>query len=147
MDESFGIWLARKLEENRFSRLEFSRQVGVSHAAVDFWVNGQTIPRPRNCKEIARVLNVPYQEIMRLAGHLPFDDYPPLNENAARIAIDTYNTIAREAGDSTLLNPYVLGPTDRKLWELWRELPESARQRVIEVVETMSREVGMPPER
>lgn len=42
----------------------------LSRTSVYDYLNGNRIPDPRSCREIARVLGVPFEQVMEWAGHI-----------------------------------------------------------------------------
>lgn len=67
----FSQWLVAQLEHRGWSRIDLSRQCGVSHVAITHVINGERNPGPDLCRAIARAFEMPEEEVFRLAGLLP----------------------------------------------------------------------------
>lgn len=71
MSDKLALWLSNKLKACNMSARELGRRIGVSHGHANNIVNGTTIPSAQVCNDIARVLAVPPETVLRMAGHLP----------------------------------------------------------------------------
>lgn len=65
---SFGSRLDALIQERvkkeKFSQSELARQLGVSRVAVSQWVTGKTEPNTETIGRIAKILNVPTDELI-----------------------------------------------------------------------------------
>lgn len=52
----FGENLKKKLKERQISQATLAKEMGVSRTCVEFWCNGQTIPRYERLAQLARFL-------------------------------------------------------------------------------------------
>jgi transcriptional regulator with XRE-family HTH domain len=64
-------WIEQERERRNWSINELARQAGLSPGTVADVLNQRTNPGLQFCTEIARALNVPPENILRLAGLLP----------------------------------------------------------------------------
>lgn len=65
----FGKWLQREVDRLGISMAEFSRQLGVSQAAVSRWVHGQNRPDVGSAIKIANVLGLDANVVFSKTGH------------------------------------------------------------------------------
>jgi transcriptional regulator with XRE-family HTH domain len=68
---TFSKWLLEKIEESGWSYSEIGRRGHISHARISPVINGEK-PGWDFCVAIARVFQVPPEEVFRRAGLLPF---------------------------------------------------------------------------
>lgn len=68
----FGLWLDKTITERGLgSQSELARRLYVSHATVNRWMNGVTLPDYNQVAAIARVLGVSRHEVLTELGILP----------------------------------------------------------------------------
>jgi transcriptional regulator with XRE-family HTH domain len=68
----FGLWLDRMITERELgSQSELARRLFTSHATVNRWMNGATLPDYNQVAAIARVLQVSRAEVLTELGVLP----------------------------------------------------------------------------
>lgn len=67
---TFNEWLLGKIRESSLSNSEIGRRGGISHARISQVLAGEA-PGVDFCKAIARGLQLPPEEVLRMAGHLP----------------------------------------------------------------------------
>jgi len=67
---TFSEWLLGKIRESGLSNSEIARRGGTSHARISQVLAGDA-PGVDFCNAIARGLQVPPEEVLRKAGHLP----------------------------------------------------------------------------
>lgn len=67
----FAEWLDAELRTRGLRRSQLAGYMGKPQSTVSSWFNDDRIPRPELCLEIARVLHISADEVMRRAGHLP----------------------------------------------------------------------------
>lgn len=69
-----GLYIKKIREERKLSLRQLSERSGVSHAYLSQIENGKRgVPSPDIIKKISPHLNVPYQELMKVAGHITED--------------------------------------------------------------------------
>jgi len=71
MVDDLARWLKEELGARAWSQREMARRVGVSHTAIANVASGRAQPSAGLCREIARVLQVPPEQVFRRAGLLP----------------------------------------------------------------------------
>ena len=75
---SFARWLERELAARRINRSQLAAYMGRRAQTVSAWFNDGRLPSTEVCADLARVLHVPLEEVLRQAGHLPpAPEYPP----------------------------------------------------------------------
>ena len=78
-------WLLRQLETKNVSMGEASRGAGINQGAVSSIINGER-PGLRQCKGLAVYFDVPVEQVLRMAGHLPAEpEHDELIEQAGAI--------------------------------------------------------------
>lgn len=65
---TFADWLRTAIHDRGMSAGELARRVGVRRWTVQDWLHGRGTPIPENCEKLARVLEMPPQEVKDLAG-------------------------------------------------------------------------------
>ncbi|MBK6664479.1 MAG: helix-turn-helix transcriptional regulator [Thermoflexaceae bacterium] len=74
---SFARWLERELASRRVNRSQLAAYMGRRAQTVSAWFNDGRLPSTEVCADLARVLHVPLEEVLRQAGHLPPEpEYP-----------------------------------------------------------------------
>jgi transcriptional regulator with XRE-family HTH domain len=144
MGDKLATWLNQQLEEKGWSYRELGRRSGIAFQSIARYADGTRNPGTRACRKMAKALDVPYEEIMRLAGHLPLLPEPPgdLREDELELT----NALRRERGKRELIvedfrNPF--DPDDRrsqKFWRIWHNLPDDERLQLIELAESLDRD-------
>ena len=71
MDNTFGAWLGSEMERRGWSQRELGRRIGRSQSAVQRVVCGLRAPSVEFSLLLAGALEMPADEILRRAGHLP----------------------------------------------------------------------------
>jgi transcriptional regulator with XRE-family HTH domain len=64
-------WLKQQLEQRSWSSSELARRAGLSQSSVSHVLTGRQVPGLEFCKGVAKALEMPPEEMLRLAGHLP----------------------------------------------------------------------------
>ena len=72
----FAEWLEEELRGRAVSRAQLAAYMGKRPQTVYSWFNDDRIPSSAMCQEIARVLHLPIEEVLRAAGHLPAEPSP-----------------------------------------------------------------------
>ena len=67
----FAVWMEGRMRRMRLSQSEISRRVNVSQSLVSRWLKGKGVPGRDVSERLAEVLDVPLNEILVKAGHLP----------------------------------------------------------------------------
>lgn len=67
----FAEWLGEQLHARRLNRAQLAAYMQRPQSTVASWFNDGRIPRPEVCLDIARVLHIEADEVLRRAGHLP----------------------------------------------------------------------------
>jgi transcriptional regulator with XRE-family HTH domain len=57
------------LEEKQMRASQLARELGVSHATVGRWLNGEDTPSPQSCHKLSQFTNIPVERILRIAGY------------------------------------------------------------------------------
>jgi transcriptional regulator with XRE-family HTH domain len=65
----FGEWLRIQLRQRGETMTAFANLVGVTDATVSRWISGQRRPDVASTQKIARVLHLPTDLVMEMAGH------------------------------------------------------------------------------
>jgi transcriptional regulator with XRE-family HTH domain len=65
----FGEWLRIQLRQRGETMTAFGNLVGVTDATVSRWISGQRRPDVASTQKIARVLHLPTDLVMEMAGH------------------------------------------------------------------------------
>ncbi len=71
MSDKLTARLADELHSRGWSMREMARRAGVSHTTIANVLSGERKPTVNVCKGIARALNIPTEDVLRLAGMLP----------------------------------------------------------------------------
>ncbi len=71
MDNEFITWLIEELEKRGWSNSKLARNAGLVPSTISMVISGQNRPGFEFCVGIARALNKPPEQILRLAGLLP----------------------------------------------------------------------------
>lgn len=66
---TFSDALAAWLAERGMRQSQLAAYIGVARSTVSAWVTGRSIPRPEQCAALARVLHLPLEQVMALAGY------------------------------------------------------------------------------
>jgi transcriptional regulator with XRE-family HTH domain len=98
----FGEWLADELKTRAWSSSELARRAGISQSSVSNVLTGKQIPGLEFCKGVARALNVPADQLLRLAGHLAPMPEPVVEEQEAVRLFRTLNGQMRSVALSVL---------------------------------------------
>lgn len=67
----FITWLAKTLEDRRYSHRQLAKEAGLSHSLISKVLSGEVLPSADFCIKIAEALNEPPEELLRRAGILP----------------------------------------------------------------------------
>lgn len=73
-DVTFGEWLWDELTQKQVSRKRLAEAAQVHVSTVSLWINNQTRPHAKHCDAVARVLNLPRNEVRRRAGRPELQD-------------------------------------------------------------------------
>lgn len=71
MNERLGAFLKELMERRGRLPSQLAVDLGVSHATVSRWLQGEDIPSTRSCQKLATLAGVPLERVLSLAGHLP----------------------------------------------------------------------------
>jgi transcriptional regulator with XRE-family HTH domain len=99
--EHFGTWLAEQLQKRDWSMSELARRCGVSHATISRLISGNQNPSPELCREIARALVVPPENVFRKAGLLPPEPDP--NNSQLNEALHLFQQLPKEEREFILI--------------------------------------------
>lgn len=102
MGNDFVSWLTTEVSRRGWSYSELARRVGVVHSTISFVINGKAQPGVDLCQGLARAFGIPTEDVYRRAGLLP-----PLPDEPSQAQ-------------------------ERRLYDLYRRLPERIRERVVE---------------
>lgn len=72
-ESKFGLWLEARMHRLRLSQSELHRRVGVSQSLISRWLRGKGVPGREVAERLAKELDVPLNELLIQAGHLPRD--------------------------------------------------------------------------
>jgi transcriptional regulator with XRE-family HTH domain len=50
---------------------QLAADLGISHATVSRWLNGEDIPNTRSCRKLAEYSGVSLERVLSIVGHLP----------------------------------------------------------------------------
>jgi len=70
LKNNFGRWLKNQLEARGWTQTELGERAKIKNPSpISMWITGQGLKRPdlRNCVNIARALDVPWQTVVRQA--------------------------------------------------------------------------------
>ncbi len=67
----FTRFLMELMARKRRLPSQLALDIGVSHATVSRWLEGQDIPSTRSCQRLAEYSSIPLEKILALAGHMP----------------------------------------------------------------------------
>jgi transcriptional regulator with XRE-family HTH domain len=110
MEHTFGEWLDQERTRRGWSQSELARRGKVSPSAIQQVISGVTRPGPRSCQAIALALEMPPDDVYRLAGLLPPRPKP------ARAVRDSQRVIYEIDSDQVLLAKFhALNPDDQAL--------------------------------
>ncbi|MFD0679936.1 MULTISPECIES: helix-turn-helix domain-containing protein [unclassified Paenibacillus] len=73
-ETEFGIYLKKARESKGVSVNQLALESGISNAQISRIENGRRgIPKPETIRKLAEALQIPYEEMMEKAGHMPDD--------------------------------------------------------------------------
>jgi transcriptional regulator with XRE-family HTH domain len=107
------------------SRSELAVELGVTEAAVSYWIAGHRLPEPDTVFAIERVLQTPPGHLSRHLGYLPVEADMEVREYSVEVAIQA----APLSGENKqrLLDLYrSFVRHERQIHELRRELDEGS---------------------
>lgn len=67
---NFGAWLKSELDQRGWSQRELAQRANISNpSTVSMWITGDKLKRPdlANCIAVARVLDMPWQTVLKRA--------------------------------------------------------------------------------
>ena len=67
----FAAWLEEELKRRNLNRAQLAAYIGKRPQTVYGWFNDGRIPETAQCLLIAKVLRLPADDVLRIAGHLP----------------------------------------------------------------------------
>ena len=83
---AFTRWLQDQLDERDWSQSELARQAGVSSAMISDVLSGNANPGWGFCKKVASALDLPPENVLRLAQHLdPEPEYTATRREADHV--------------------------------------------------------------
>ena len=83
MNKTFPHWILEQMESREWSQAELARRSGLSRTAISDVISGKTGPGYHLCVSIGTALELPPENIMRVAGLLP--PYPDIDEDIKQI--------------------------------------------------------------
>jgi len=86
MNQTFSQWVLEQMKSRDWSQAELARQSGLSRTAISDVISGKTDPGYHLCVSIGGALELPSENVMRVAGLLP--PYPDIDEDIERILED-----------------------------------------------------------
>jgi len=76
VNDDFILWLDNELKRHGWSQRELGRRAGISQTTVSLVIAGLRLPTPDFCLVIARAFEMPGDDVLRRAGHLPAPTSP-----------------------------------------------------------------------
>lgn len=73
----FGEWLLQQIERHEWTQADFARESKLNPQNISRWINGERVPSPKSCLQIAKVFRVNEDIVLRLAGHKAATNYAP----------------------------------------------------------------------
>lgn len=70
-EQDFAEWLKSQIQERDLSYNEFSKTARVGVATVSMVLSGKKEPGLSFLKRVAKALNMPIEDVLRRAGHMP----------------------------------------------------------------------------
>lgn len=67
----FADWLLQTILERDITQAELAKRSGLSEASISLVINGKRNAGADFCERVARVLNLPVDDVFRRAGLLP----------------------------------------------------------------------------
>lgn len=67
--DTIATWLTLQLQHHDLNALRLSYAIGVSHVTIGKWLKGIYTPNSANCRKLARVFNIPEDDVLVIAGH------------------------------------------------------------------------------
>lgn len=154
-------WLSNELGDRGWSQRELSRRSGISPTQISDIISGKANPGADSCVAIARALNEPPEDILRLAGILP--PLPPpvederealglfrqLERSARQVILATMRSLAGIRPAIRFNEPRAPYSLDERLaqdiaQQLEQLTPEDQR-RVIDLMRRLSGDIGPAP--
>jgi transcriptional regulator with XRE-family HTH domain len=102
MENDFISWLTTEIDRRGWTNTETARRAGVVQSTISLTISRKSRPGIELCRGLARAFNIPPEEVYRRAGLLP-----PLPDEPDHAQ-------------------------ERRLYDLYRRLPERVRERVVE---------------
>ena len=71
MNDEFIHWLDSEMKRRGWSQRELGRRAGISQTTVSLVIAGVRVATPEFCLVVARAFEMPGDDVLRRAGHLP----------------------------------------------------------------------------
>ena len=73
--QTFSFFVAGILRKKNMRASHLAAKIGVSHATVGRWLKGEDVPCAKSCYKVAEFTDVPVEDVLRAAGHIPIGKY------------------------------------------------------------------------
>jgi len=101
VETDFYTWINAKIDESELSKRELAERAGISASLIYAVTTEGRDPSPAFCVSVAKVLNLPTNEVLRRAGFSTIPDPPdapdPLLADAWRLLCELDDTGRRYA--------------------------------------------------
>ena len=97
MDTTFIGWLNERMQENGYSPADLAKLSGISKQAISNYLNEQRKPEAEQIVLLAKVFNLPAEDLFRIAGILP-----PSNKEAVPEKLKQIYELGKNASDVAL---------------------------------------------
>jgi transcriptional regulator with XRE-family HTH domain len=126
MSDNLATYLNAEMDRRGWSLRQMARRAVISHTTVVKMANGVGHPEVETCQALARALEVPVEDILRMAGILP--SAPPPNQVRERVRV-----VYEVNGDDLVLRLWrALSPEDQRIVrDLMERLVPENQPRVI----------------
>jgi transcriptional regulator with XRE-family HTH domain len=103
--ENFSDWLFTQMQEKDWSQSDLARNAGVTRTAISDVLSGRRKPGPDLCSSIAIALELPPEQVFRVAGILPSttsDDWADKMAHRISLLTGSRRSMAEKLLDSLL---------------------------------------------
>lgn len=87
-----GLFLVELMRRHNKLPSQLAADLGVSHATVGRWLDGEDVPSTKSCWKLAEFSGIPLEKILSIAGHLPNSEeeepleWPELREMSSGVS-------------------------------------------------------------
>jgi len=65
----FRTWFGEQVLDHDLTVTSLSHMLDVYDGTIEDWLAGRSVPSPAECMQLAELFEVPFQPLLRMAGH------------------------------------------------------------------------------